>query len=201
MEPSNPNLNETWKNFLPYIHTLLFSTWMMLQPSLGSLVVVTCAMFGICSLNESVVTELCYLSSAVQRYLSMFTENFFNTPLISQEDLNIQTCSANHGVENTSSYLGMHNIIIEVRKITEAKYNIVFVCAQLYWPLKSCWSYLGTLGTGQQPSRQPHLHDYRLQLTLYLRQLRNFKRYAVKKKIPTYPYIFFIYLNMDNNYG
>ena len=101
MEPSNLHLstmdhfickilNETWKNFFPYIHTLLFSTWMMLQPSLGSLVVVTCAMFGICSLNESVVTELCYLSSAVQRYLSMFTENFFNTPLISQEDLNIQ---------------------------------------------------------------------------------------------------------------
>ena len=49
---ANINLNETWKNFFPFIHTMLFSTWVMLQPSLGSLVAAPRAMFGICSLDE-----------------------------------------------------------------------------------------------------------------------------------------------------
>ena len=36
---------------IPAILTLMLSTWMLLQPSLDSLVVVTCAVLGICSLG------------------------------------------------------------------------------------------------------------------------------------------------------
>merc|ERR1719250_481386 len=98
---------------IPAILALLVSTWMMIQPSMATWVVVICGILGICSLgiypimlelsvectyplDESVVTGLCYLSSAIQGSLLMFTENFFNTPLIREEDLDIQTCSAGH---------------------------------------------------------------------------------------------------------
>ena len=68
---------------IPAILALVVSTWMLIQPSLGTWVVVTCAILGVCSLgiypimlelsvectyplDESVVTGLCYLSSAIQ---------------------------------------------------------------------------------------------------------------------------------------
>jgi len=105
---------------IPAILALVVSTWMLLQPSLAIWVVVICGILGICSLgiypimlelsvectyplDESVVTGLCYLSSAIQGSVLMFTENFFNSPLISEVDLKIQTCSAGHGGESVQS--------------------------------------------------------------------------------------------------
>merc|ERR1711915_404318 len=93
---------------------------MFLQPFQDSWIVVTCVFLGMFSLgiypvmlelsveatyplDESVVTGLCYLSSAIQGSILMFTENFFNSPLIREEDLSIQTCSASHGEDSTSA--------------------------------------------------------------------------------------------------
>eukprot|EP00090_Calanus_glacialis_P012651 TRINITY_DN21256_c0_g1_i4.p1 TRINITY_DN21256_c0_g1~~TRINITY_DN21256_c0_g1_i4.p1 ORF type:complete len:512 (-),score=133.86 TRINITY_DN21256_c0_g1_i4:86-1621(-) len=105
---------------IPAILALVVSTWMLIQPSLATWIVVICGILGICSLgiypimlelsvectyplDESVVTGLCYLSSAIQGSVLMFTENFFNNPLVREEDLAIQTCSASHGGEPVQS--------------------------------------------------------------------------------------------------
>ena len=68
---------------LPATAALVVSTWLLLQPSIPTWVVVICGILGVCSLgiypimlelsvectfplDESVVTGLCYLSSAIQ---------------------------------------------------------------------------------------------------------------------------------------
>ena len=86
---------------------------MFLQPFMNSWVIVTCILLGVFSLgiypimlelsvectyplDESVVTGLCYLSSAIQGSVLMFTENLFNSHLETEEELSIQTCSSHH---------------------------------------------------------------------------------------------------------
>merc|ERR1719507_1566413 len=96
---------------LPSVLMLGVAVWMFVQPSLEVWVVLTCILLGVFSLgiypvmlelsvectyplDESVVTGLCYLSSALQGSLLMFTENLFHTELASQQERDIQTCSS-----------------------------------------------------------------------------------------------------------
>lgn len=86
--------------------------------------IVTCILLGVFSLgiypimlelsveatyplDESVVTGLCYLSSAIQGSILMFTENLFNSHLQTEEELEIQTCTARHGSTEEGSDVGM----------------------------------------------------------------------------------------------
>ena len=110
---------------LPAIAALVGSTWVLVQEQKAPLVVVTCIALGIFSLgiypvmlelsvectfplDESVVTGLCYLSSAIQGSVLMLVENFFDWPL-SEREKSVQTC--NHGgdggleAKNFTSYL------------------------------------------------------------------------------------------------
>jgi len=96
---------------IPAVVILGISVWMFLQPFQDSWIVVTCVFLGMFSLgiypvmlelsveatyplDESVVTGLCYLSSAIQGSILMFTENLFNSALETKEELEIQTCYA-----------------------------------------------------------------------------------------------------------
>ena len=120
---------------VPAVAVLAASVWVFGQAGRGELVVAACVVLGVCSLgiypvmlelsveatwplDESVVTGLCYLSSAIQvtrvkhsvrkhvegvnkfdvfqGSILMFTENLFNNPLESKEELEIQTCTARH---------------------------------------------------------------------------------------------------------
>ena len=123
---------------VPAVAVLAASVWVFGQAGRGELVVAACVVLGVCSLgiypvmlelsveatwplDESVVTGLCYLSSAIQvtlvkhsarkmrKYakgdnmfdvfqgsILMFTENLFNNPLESKEELEIQTCTERH---------------------------------------------------------------------------------------------------------
>ena len=98
---------------LPAIAALVGSTWVLVQEEKAALVVVTCIALGVFSLgiypvmlelsvectfplDESVVTGLCYLSSAIQGSVLMIAENFFDMPLNEREE-NVQTC--NHSGE------------------------------------------------------------------------------------------------------
>ena len=110
---------------LPAIAALVGSTWVLVQEQMAPLVVVTCIALGIFSLgiypvmlelsvectfplDESVVTGLCYLSSAVQGSVLMVVENFFDWPL-NEREKSVQTC--NHGgdggleAKNFTNYL------------------------------------------------------------------------------------------------
>ena len=96
---------------IPAVLILGISVWMFLQPFMNSWIIVTCILLGVFSLgiypimlelsvectyplDESVVTGLCYLSSAIQGSILMFTENLFNSHLETEEELRIQTCSS-----------------------------------------------------------------------------------------------------------
>ena len=98
---------------LPAIAALVGSTWVLVQEEKAALVVFTCIALGVFSLgiypvmlelsvectfplDESVVTGLCYLSSAIQGSVLMIAENFFDVPLNEREE-NVQTC--NHSGE------------------------------------------------------------------------------------------------------
>jgi len=121
---------------IPAVVILGISVWMFLQPFQDSWIVVTCVFLGMFSLgiypvmlelsveatyplDESVVTGLCYLSSAIQGSILMFTENLFNGALETKEELEIQTCYAHSfdteveaGMEakNYTSYLIYINV-------------------------------------------------------------------------------------------
>ena len=119
---------------LPAIAALVGSTWVLVQEQKAPLVVVTCIALGIFSLgiypvmlelsvectfplDESVVTGLCYLSSAIQGSVLMLVENFFDWPL-SEREKSVQTC--NHGgdggleAKNFTSYLVFMRILQNV---------------------------------------------------------------------------------------
>lgn len=95
---------------LPAIFTMVLSTWVLGQSDMEPVVLVTCAAMGFFSLgiypvmlelsvectyplDESVVTGLCYLSSALQGSILMGVENMFNSPLPTQWERDKQTCS------------------------------------------------------------------------------------------------------------
>jgi len=97
---------------VPAVLLLGVMTWVLVQPGLKDLVLVSCILLGVASLgiypvmlelsvectfplDESVVTGLCYLSSALQGVLLMFVENLFDSPLTDPVDLDIQTCRPN----------------------------------------------------------------------------------------------------------
>merc|ERR1719430_2522003 len=87
---------------------------MFVQPGQDVWVVVTCVLLGVFSLgiypvmlelsvectyplDESVVTGLCYLSSALQGSVLMFSENWFHAPLSAPAQLELQTCAPGPG--------------------------------------------------------------------------------------------------------
>lgn len=109
---------------VPAVVVLGVSVWMFLQPFMEELMIVTCVLLGVFSLgiypvmlelsveatyplDESVVTGLCYLSSAIQGSILMFTENLFNSHLQTEEELEIQTCTARHEVTEEGLEIGM----------------------------------------------------------------------------------------------
>ena len=113
---------------IPAVLVLGFSVWMFLQPFYNSWIIVTCVFLGVFSLgiypvmlelsvectyplDESVVTGLCYLSSAVQGSILMFTENLFNSELNTEEEKMIQTCSSHHHLESVKKILRFKIVI------------------------------------------------------------------------------------------
>ena len=96
---------------LPSVLILGLAVWMFVQPGQDVWVVVTCVLLGVFSLgiypvmlelsvectyplDESVVTGLCYLSSALQGSVLMFTENLFHAELATEQERELQTCSS-----------------------------------------------------------------------------------------------------------
>lgn len=96
---------------VPAVTLLGLMCWSLIQPDMSWLVILSCVLLGIASLgiypimlelsvectfplDESVVTGLCYLSSALQGVLLMSVENLFDSPLVTEEELAIQTCRA-----------------------------------------------------------------------------------------------------------
>merc|ERR550532_2354900 len=109
---------------VPAVVVLGVSVWMFLQPFMEELMIVTCVFLGVFSLgiypvmlelsveatyplDESVVTGLCYLSSAIQGSILMFTENLFNSHLQTEEEREIQTCTVRHKIIEEGLEIGM----------------------------------------------------------------------------------------------